>query len=299
MHPASGPTRHTTRAAFTLVELLVVIGIIAVLISLLLPSLNKAREAAKRTACLSNLHQIHMMLVMYANANKDQVPIGYSGAGTAGANLSEGNNYFISRKANGGAPQADQDPPRIVRYIGLGLLLKTGYVKEGHDGGSGRVFYCPSFDGDRYHGFNSPDNSWPPSQDTTRCTYSCRPSTNNVNPQPGTYATDAVSWGTKGAFAPILVVNGKNSSPIQVGSMFKLAKLKNRAIVADVMSSVTRIKPAHDKGINVLYAHGGASWVHYDAFKKQMELGLDMFQPAQDWVHDQIWNNLDRGGQTY
>ena len=50
--------------------------------------------------------------------------------------------------------------------------------------------------------------------------------------------------------------------------MFKLAKLKNRAIVADVMSSVTRIKPAHDKGINVLYAHGGAQWVHYDAFKK-------------------------------
>ena len=97
----------------------------------------------------------------------------------------------------------------------------------------------------------------------------------------------------------ILVVNGHNSNPIQKGNMFRLGRLKNRAIVSDVMSSITRIKPAHDKGINVLYAHGGAQWVHYDAFRKQMELGLDMFQPAQDWVHDQIWINLDHGGQTY
>lgn len=295
----AAPARRTTRHAFTLVELLVVIGIIAVLISMLLPSLNKAREAAKRTACLSNLHQIHLMLVMYANANRDQVPIGYSGGGGAGQALAEGNNYFLSRKANGGAAQADQDPPRVVRYVGLGLLFKVGLVKEGHDGASGRVFYCPSFDGDQHHGFRSFNNPWPPSLNTTRCTYSSRPSTNNVNPQPGTFATDAVSWGTKGQFAPNLVVNGCNSSPLQPGSMFKLAKLKNRAIVSDVMSSVTRIKPAHDKGINVLYAHGGAQWVHYDAFKKQMELGLNMFNNAQDWVHDQIWNNLDHGGQIY
>ena len=61
---------------FTLVELLVVIGIIAVLISLLLPALNKAREAARRAACLSNLHQIHTMLVIYGTLSKDQVPLG-------------------------------------------------------------------------------------------------------------------------------------------------------------------------------------------------------------------------------
>jgi prepilin-type N-terminal cleavage/methylation domain-containing protein len=60
--------------AFTLVELLVVIGIIAVLVAILLPSLNKARQAAESVQCLSNLKQLYLATMFYANDMQGYFP---------------------------------------------------------------------------------------------------------------------------------------------------------------------------------------------------------------------------------
>jgi type II secretory pathway pseudopilin PulG len=63
-------------SAFTLVELLVVIGIIAVLIGILLPALNRARAAALTVACSSNIKQVYLAARNYATENKDNLPYG-------------------------------------------------------------------------------------------------------------------------------------------------------------------------------------------------------------------------------
>jgi prepilin-type N-terminal cleavage/methylation domain-containing protein/prepilin-type processing-associated H-X9-DG protein len=68
------PQRH--RGAFTLVELLVVIGIIALLVSILLPALNKARQAAATVSCASNMRQMGVLVTLYTNDNKGAYPLG-------------------------------------------------------------------------------------------------------------------------------------------------------------------------------------------------------------------------------
>ena len=69
------PKRH----AFTLIELLVVIAIIAVLMAILMPALNRVREQGKRSTCLSNLKQLTLSWIMYADDNDDNLVNGDTG----------------------------------------------------------------------------------------------------------------------------------------------------------------------------------------------------------------------------
>jgi prepilin-type N-terminal cleavage/methylation domain-containing protein/prepilin-type processing-associated H-X9-DG protein len=73
------PTFKLALKAFTLVELLVVISIIALLLSILMPSLNRARESGQRAVCLSNLKQLGFGWMMYAEDNKGKIVSGSTG----------------------------------------------------------------------------------------------------------------------------------------------------------------------------------------------------------------------------
>src|SRR5690349_7441094 len=109
------------RNAFTLVELLVVIGIIAVLISVLLPALTKARAAANRAACLSNLRSVMHIVLIYATENKQQIPLGTSSD-------SYQTSYFIAQGKDLSS----------WRWPTWGPLYKAGLMKDP------RYLYCPS-----------------------------------------------------------------------------------------------------------------------------------------------------------
>ena len=308
------PRRYRGRRAFTLVELLVVIGIIAILVGILLPTLRHAREAANRSTCLSNLRQIGVMLHMYANLNRGKVPLGFNGP--VGGSNAYGNVNFLSRAASSAANAEPGQVPPKSRLVGLGILFRANILKEGE----GRIMHCPSVgQQDLYYSFNTPNNPWPPSAGLSRTPYSCRP-TINSNPADPTHPPEvAVCWLTTGSWHPAKVAWGPGVSVVDPGAnganaaqMFTLARLKNRAMVCDIntvdpnAAMPDRVNTVHKKGINVLYATGAGKWVRRDVFDDQLKHYVQTKTSPYFWgsalpnnVYERIWNNIDAEQQLY
>jgi prepilin-type N-terminal cleavage/methylation domain-containing protein/prepilin-type processing-associated H-X9-DG protein len=127
-------SKQTRRKGFTLVELLVVIGIIALLISILLPSLNRARETANRVKCGSNMRQIGQAIQLYANENKGNYPRTIYTVDT-GARC----NYDPRTSSAAVDPFTDTTAKGNINDVGqaMFLLIRTQDITP-------EVFVCPS-----------------------------------------------------------------------------------------------------------------------------------------------------------
>lgn len=251
---------------FTLVELLVVIGIIALLISMLLPALNKARTASKVTVCASNQRQIYLAVSMYANDNRGNLPGTNADERTRGADLFQSYGVYpweIRAGAlwyNGGDREL---PPGVtygaggdVRWFGIGQLVNLKYLTPSS------VLACPDFEcgdvvnfaannsfrfTDAYYKYNGqPDLIWA-----------------NTGATQTSYVLNTLPYYAKEASNP---ANGKLGKPGQSGGRWSTGMLleipHHRALIMCLTTYGTGVganppSAAHGrKGVNVTYIDG-------------------------------------------
>jgi len=249
---------------FTLVELLVVIGIIAILISMLLPALNKAREVARTVMCLSNMRQVFIENRLYANDNRDRVPIGY-----IYNDKRNGGTTWMAGGAGSPTYAMPGQPYKYGAWAVQGWLYYAGFMK------SPQVFWCPK---------SQPTTTWSRTNLTLRFDTSLNdPSWGKVIWPPGAWGTTVYpnysnqSTGIGYSTRPVVGWSNVDWTTTPVGlpkaKLPTLVQLNSAALFAEGMYVSNEAKLPHKKGMNVHYADGSAHWVAGSAFMRNMKLG--------------------------
>jgi len=131
--------------AFTLIELLVVIAIIAILMAILMPTLNRAKEQGRRAVCLNHIKTLTLCWIMYADDNDDRIvngeaywaPTDPPAAPVPTSGPHKGERYWVGNDCAQDYPQGEQRPQDIqIQAIRLGALFT--YCK------TEKLYRCPT-----------------------------------------------------------------------------------------------------------------------------------------------------------
>lgn len=142
--PCLVPSR--VRGGFTLVDVVVSMGVIAVLIGLLIPTIGSVAETARRVACQSNVRQIGLGLVMYADQNQGYLPASVYLPLDPRSRASDRPEDMVTLRI-----AKTESPTGQSLWDGLGLLFAQDFLP------AGKVFYCPSHRGESPYARYAPE----------------------------------------------------------------------------------------------------------------------------------------------